>query len=103
MGTRQCRSGSLVISSSPPQVRHVILAQNDKVEKYMTKFKRTASEPYTLITPSSPLADLEEFLKHNIFALGTTPPFLCLLALRTHDFLVWFLVTDYDRKFVLAV
>jgi hypothetical protein len=36
----------------------------------MTKFKRTASEPYTLITPLSSLADLEEFLKHNIFALG---------------------------------
>jgi len=54
---------------------------NDKVEKYMIKFKRTASEPYTLITPSSPLSDLEEFLRDNIFAL----------------------VTDYDRKFVLAV
>ncbi|KAF9457555.1 hypothetical protein BDZ94DRAFT_1272906 [Collybia nuda] len=54
---------------------------NDKVIKYMTKFKRAVSEPYTLITPLSPLAELEEFLKTNIFAL----------------------VTDNDRKFVLAV
>jgi len=54
---------------------------NDKVLKYMTKFKRNSSEPYTLITPLSSLADLEEFLKTNIFAL----------------------VTDYDRKFVLGL
>ncbi|KAF5383219.1 hypothetical protein D9615_005028 [Tricholomella constricta] len=54
---------------------------NDKVADYMTKFRRTASEPYTLITPLTSLSDLEEFLKTNLFAL----------------------VTDYDRKFVLAV
>lgn len=46
----------------------------------MTKFKRTPSEPYTLITPSTPLADLEEFLRGNIFALGIlilfSPPML---------------------------
>lgn len=47
------------------------MEQNDKVIDYMTKFKRAASEPYTLITPLSPLADLEEFLKFNIFALGS--------------------------------
>ncbi|KAJ3481034.1 hypothetical protein NLI96_g7934 [Meripilus lineatus] len=47
--------------------------KSDKVKKYMTKFKRSSSEPYTLITPSTPLADLEEFLRHNIFALGTAP------------------------------
>ncbi|KAF9480924.1 hypothetical protein BDN70DRAFT_855956 [Pholiota conissans] len=55
--------------------------QNDKVSQYMTKFKRSSTEPYTTITPLSPLSDLEEFLKTNIFAL----------------------VTDQDRKFVLAV
>ncbi|KAF8180419.1 hypothetical protein BJ912DRAFT_981255 [Pholiota molesta] len=55
--------------------------QNDKVSKYMTKFQRSSTEPYTTITPLSPLSDLEEFLKKNIFAL----------------------VTDQDRKFVLAV
>ncbi|EPQ53668.1 hypothetical protein GLOTRDRAFT_78724 [Gloeophyllum trabeum ATCC 11539] len=54
---------------------------DDKVMKFMTKFERTASHPYTLITPATPLSELEEFLKHNIFAI----------------------VTDYDRKFVLAV
>lgn len=36
----------------------------------MTKFKRNASQPYTMITPSTELADLEEFLRQNIFALG---------------------------------
>jgi hypothetical protein len=44
--------------------------QEDKVIKYMTKFKRSASEPYTLITPSTPLEDLERFLQGEIFALG---------------------------------
>ncbi|KAL4260414.1 CBS domain superfamily protein [Pleurotus pulmonarius] len=54
---------------------------SSKVLQYMTKFKRTTAEPYTLVTPLSPLEDLETFLQHNIFAL----------------------VTDNDRKFVLAV
>ncbi|KAH7882437.1 hypothetical protein F5I97DRAFT_1910322 [Phlebopus sp. FC_14] len=53
----------------------------DSVVKYMTKFNRNPSHPYTLITPATPLADLADFLRHNVFAL----------------------VTDYDRKFVLAV
>ncbi|KAF9068848.1 hypothetical protein BDP27DRAFT_1383423 [Rhodocollybia butyracea] len=54
---------------------------NDKVSQYMTKFKRTSSEPYTLITPLTPLDELEKFLGENIFAL----------------------VTDSQRKFVLGV
>ncbi|KAF5318666.1 hypothetical protein D9619_010761 [Psilocybe cf. subviscida] len=54
---------------------------DDKVHQYMTKFKRTSSEPYTIISPLSPLAELEEFLSKNLFAL----------------------VTDQGRKFVLAV
>ncbi|KIM42267.1 hypothetical protein M413DRAFT_444702 [Hebeloma cylindrosporum] len=54
---------------------------DDKVSQYMTKFKRTSTEPYITITPLSPLSELEEFLKTNIFAL----------------------VTDQNRKFVLAV
>jgi len=54
---------------------------DDKVSQYMNKFKRTSSEPYTIITPLSPLSELEDFLKTNIFAL----------------------VTDQNRKFVLAV
>ena len=37
----------------------------------MTKFNRTSAEPYTIITPLSPLSELEDFLKTNIFALGT--------------------------------
>ncbi|THU94725.1 hypothetical protein K435DRAFT_724364 [Dendrothele bispora CBS 962.96] len=54
---------------------------NDDVSKYMVKFKRSSTVPYTLITPLTPLNELEEFLKNDIFAL----------------------VTDYERKFVLAV
>ncbi|KAK2461037.1 hypothetical protein APHAL10511_006978 [Amanita phalloides] len=54
---------------------------DDKVLKYMTKFKRNTSEPYTLITPMSSLADLERFLGDNLFAL----------------------VTDDKRRFVLGV
>ncbi|GBE87335.1 hypothetical protein BKA93DRAFT_504401 [Sparassis latifolia] len=54
---------------------------SDKVSQYMTKFDRSQAKSYTLITPSTPLADLEQFLQHNIFAL----------------------VTDWDRKFVFAV
>ena len=44
--------------------------QNDKVSQYMTKFKRSFSQPYTVITPSTPLADLELFLVDKLFALG---------------------------------
>ncbi|PCH44905.1 hypothetical protein WOLCODRAFT_77976 [Wolfiporia cocos MD-104 SS10] len=54
---------------------------SDRVSQYMTKFIRSASQPYTIITPSTPLAELEEFLRHNIFAL----------------------ITDQDRKFVLGI
>ncbi|KAF8634845.1 hypothetical protein AX17_004093 [Amanita inopinata Kibby_2008] len=54
---------------------------SDKVHMYMIKFQRNASEPYTLITPATPLAELEKFLEKNLFAL----------------------VTDSERKFVLAV
>jgi predicted transcriptional regulator len=54
---------------------------DDNVSQYMIKFNRTSSEPYTIITPLSPLFELENFLKTNIFAL----------------------VTDQSRKFVLAV
>ncbi|KAF9005157.1 hypothetical protein BDQ17DRAFT_1353929 [Cyathus striatus] len=54
---------------------------DDSVSNYMTKFKRSSSEPYTIITPMTSLSDLEKFLQENLFAI----------------------VTDYDRKFVLGV
>ncbi|KAJ7145362.1 hypothetical protein C8R43DRAFT_890588 [Mycena crocata] len=58
----------------------------DKVVNYMTKFKRTASEPYTLITSLTPLDELEEFLKKNIFAIVTDPNRNFVYALATlHD------------------
>lgn len=64
----------------------------------MTKFVRKSSEPYTLITPWSPLSELEDFLKTNIFALGAR--FIRLEFLSVADPTP---VTDSDRKFVLAV
>ncbi|TRM60327.1 hypothetical protein BD626DRAFT_407646 [Schizophyllum amplum] len=54
---------------------------NAPVSQFMTKFKRSTSQPYTTITPWTSLADLEDFLKNNLFAI----------------------VTDNDRKFVLGV
>ncbi|EAU81495.1 hypothetical protein CC1G_05325 [Coprinopsis cinerea okayama7 len=70
---------SRIQPSNPPTPP---LIQTDKVSNYMTKFNRTSTgKPYALITPMSPLSDLEEFLKDNLFAL----------------------VTDANRKFVLAV
>ncbi|KAJ7207118.1 hypothetical protein GGX14DRAFT_456280 [Mycena pura] len=56
---------------------------SDKVINYMTKFKRTSAQPYTLITPWTPLVDLEEFLKDNIFAIVTDPGRKFVVALAT--------------------
>lgn len=52
----------------------------------MSRFKRTASQPYTLITPYTPLAELEEFLKHNIFAIGvcTSASCFCVFISASH-------------------
>ena len=60
--------------------------QGDPVSKHMSKFKRTSSHPYTLITVSTPLAELEEFLKTNIFALG---------ALYE-----WYLLKNFSRAYL---
>ena len=40
----------------------------------MSKFIRNESHPYTVITPDTPLAELAEFLRDNIFALGEAIP-----------------------------
>ncbi|KAI0264749.1 hypothetical protein BC834DRAFT_924578 [Gloeopeniophorella convolvens] len=54
----------------------------DKIAACMSRFNRSPrTNPYTLITPLTPLAELERFLQDHIFAL----------------------VTDYERKFVLGV
>jgi len=59
---------------------------SDSVSKYMNKFKRSAAHPYTVITPLSSLSDLEDFLKSHIFALITDPDRKFVLALATqHD------------------
>jgi hypothetical protein len=44
--------------------------QTDPVVKHITKFNRTSSKPYLVITPLTPLADLAAFLTSNEFALG---------------------------------
>ncbi|KAG6820912.1 hypothetical protein H0H93_009686 [Arthromyces matolae] len=44
---------------------------DDKVSDYMTKFLRTASHPYTTITPLTSLSELEQFLQTQLFALGS--------------------------------
>ncbi|KAF9788694.1 hypothetical protein BJ322DRAFT_655179 [Thelephora terrestris] len=54
---------------------------NAKALLYMIKFQRSTSTPYTVITPLTPLGDLEAFLTHNIFAI----------------------ITDLERKFLLGV
>jgi len=47
---------------------------NDRVQLFMTKFRRTTETPYTVITPLTELAELESFLQDNIFALGALFP-----------------------------
>ncbi|KAF7300638.1 CBS domain-containing protein [Mycena chlorophos] len=55
----------------------------DKVIKFMTRFRRTSDAPYTLITPLTPLVELEAFLKDNIFAIVTDPGRKFVVALST--------------------
>jgi hypothetical protein len=74
-------------------------AQGDPVRRHMTKFKRTSSHPYSLITVSTPLAELEEFLKTNIFALGVLHDDHSIKSVIPDPIIV----TDSERKFVLAV
>ena len=83
--------------------------QMDKISSCMTKFNRSPrTNPYTTITPDTPLADLESFLKNNVFALGASV-FVLVLSLLNRDLLIahpttlFRLVTDYERKFVLGV
>jgi hypothetical protein len=57
------------------KLRGVARPQTDKLSSCMTKFNRSPrTNPYTTITPDTPLAELESFLKDNVFALST-PPF----------------------------
>lgn len=46
--------------------------QDDKVFKYTIKFRREPSQPYVVITPWTPLAELELFLQDKLFALGAS-------------------------------
>jgi len=54
---------------------------NAKASLYMIKFQRSTSIPYTVVTPLTPLGELETFLTYNIFAI----------------------ITDSERKFLLGV
>jgi hypothetical protein len=68
------------------------------VEEFTIKFKRNPLHPYTIITPLTPLDELEAFLGDNIFALGRAfkIPRQCI-------FDIFLLVTDPGRKFVLGL
>ncbi|GAB1518569.1 hypothetical protein RhiTH_001631 [Rhizoctonia solani] len=54
---------------------------SDLISNYMTKFARGTGVEYTVITPETPLEELEAFLETTDFAI----------------------VTDWNRKFVLGV
>ncbi|CEL56291.1 Cystathionine beta-synthase OS=Dictyostelium discoideum GN=cysB PE=2 SV=2 [Rhizoctonia solani AG-1 IB] len=54
---------------------------SDLLSNYMTKFARGTGVKYTVITPETPLEELEAFLETTDFAI----------------------VTDWNRKFVLGV
>ena len=71
----------------------------------MIKFQRGRSNGYILITPASPLLDLEEFLGDHLFALGTVSsrPTLIHVNENFDKSCCRCLVTDSSRKFVLAV
>ena len=75
--------------------------QEDPVSVFMIKFKRSSSHTYSLITPSTPLGELEAFLQDNIFALGIAI-FVFMSLVGTSPSLSSS-VTDHDRKFVLAL
>lgn len=57
----------------------LLVLQDDKVSQYVIHFNRSSDHPYTTITPLTPLSDLEEFLKKNVFALGMSFYFPSLL------------------------
>ena len=48
----------------------IIEPKDDPVLKYIVKFKRNPNYGYKLITPWTPLSELEDFLNTNSFALG---------------------------------
>jgi len=56
---------------------------SDLVKKHTIKFNRSPSHPYTIITPLTPLDELETFLNHNLFALVTDPSRIFVLGLAT--------------------
>jgi len=56
---------------------------SSSVETHTIKFQRNPAHPYTVITPLTPLDELENFLTHNIFALVTDPGRKFVLGLAT--------------------
>lgn len=70
----------------------------------MTKFQRNSSNTYKVITPFTPLDELEVFLKKNLFAIGVFGMiFWWSRAINSCREFLLSAVTDYERKFVLAV
>ncbi|KAG9018857.1 hypothetical protein FRB90_008794, partial [Tulasnella sp. 427] len=56
---------------------------DDPILSHTIQFKRGKSQPYTVITPWTPLADLETFLKDNDFAIDSGRKFV--LGVATTD------------------
>lgn len=58
--------------------RLISSTQTDKIASCMTKFNRSpTTNPYTVITPDTPLAELESFLRNHIFALSPHSSLVC--------------------------
>ena len=81
--------GYVTIPRLQSQLASKAVADNDPVDKAMQRFARKG-KVYQLITPETPLEELEEFFEGGGEASGDQP----------RDFAV---VTDGDRKFVLGV
>ncbi|KAG8879617.1 hypothetical protein FRB97_001581 [Tulasnella sp. 331] len=58
---------------------------DDSIMAHTTRFKRRKSEPYTVITPWTDLAELEAFLAHNQFAIITDPGRKFVIGVATPD------------------
>ena len=64
------------------------------MNKYMSRFKRTAATPYTIITPSTPLAELEAFLAEVELAIHLQPALANATTSKRAEYLLYFCSQD---------
>lgn len=84
--TTRALLGYLSIPRLQAQLQSKTVTEQDAVESAMQKFRRKGTK-YSIITPSTPLEDLEDFFEGSIS--GEKQPFA--------------VVTDEGRKFVIGV